>query len=92
MDSSDRRTSRASWQFTIQREPNFDLEDAEDVAFWLRIPVEERARATWQLSKDLFALAEMNGGAFDADTGLRIELGAPHERRLPRTSFRVTRR
>ncbi|NOU27950.1 MAG: hypothetical protein HOO96_08600 [Polyangiaceae bacterium] len=92
MNAAARKAARASWQVVVRRNAPAATEEADDCAFWLRIPIDERAAATWELSREVFALAELNGGAFDADTGLRMEPGALDERRLPRTAFRVSRR
>ncbi|MDP7113758.1 MAG: hypothetical protein QGH45_17450 [Myxococcota bacterium] len=53
-----------------------DDDGSFDVEFWLRIPPEERAAAAWQLSLELWSLAEP-----DVD----------HERRLSRHVARVVR-
>ena len=47
-----------------------------DALFWDRIPVDERAEAVWELSKELYEIA-------DPET---------HERRLPRSAYRLERR
>ncbi len=82
------RARRAHWVATVERIPHVD----DDTEFWLRIPDDQRARVTWELSAELFALANRNGGAFDEETGERFENGDSSERRLPRAAFRVTRR
>lgn len=92
MDAASRKAARANWQVVVQRNAPAATEEADDCTFWLRIPVDQRAAVTWELSREVFALAELNGGAFDAETGLRMESGALDERRLPRTAFRVSRR
>jgi hypothetical protein len=92
MDAASRKAARAGWELVVRRSVPAATEEADDCAFWLRLPVDERAAATWELSREVFALAELNGGAFDAETGLRMESGALDERRLPRTAFRVSRR
>ncbi len=92
MDAESRKAARANWQVVVRRNAPAATEAADDCAFWLRIPVDERAAATWELSREVFALAELNGGVFDEETGLRMETGALDERRLPRTAFRVSRR
>jgi hypothetical protein len=84
-------TSRSHWVTAVNRAGDAEDEN-DDVAFWLQIPQEERAAATWALSLELFALAERNGGVFDPDTGLRVESRATDERRFPRTAFSVSRR
>jgi hypothetical protein len=47
-----------------------------DALFWDRIPVDERAEAVWALSKELHAIAHPE----------------THERRLPRSAYRIERR
>ena len=47
-----------------------------DALFWDRLAVEERAEAVWELSKELHAIAHPE----------------THERRLPRSAYRVERR
>ena|SRR5258708_2106838 len=47
-----------------------------DALFWDRLPVGERAEAVWELSKELHAIAHPE----------------THERRLPRSAYRVERR
>ncbi len=68
-----------------------DREADDDCAFWLRIPQAERAAATWELSVELFDVAQRNAGVND-DDGTQITLGDLRERRLSRAAFRVTRR
>jgi hypothetical protein len=46
-----------------------------DALFWDRIPVDERADAVWELSKELYEIASET-----------------HERRLPRSAYRLERR
>ncbi len=76
----------------VQRDNDARDDDETDCRFWLRIPVAERAAATWELSREIFELGERNAGVYDADTGLRMEPGHLNERRLPRAAFSVTRR
>ena len=45
-----------------------------DALFWDRIPLDERAEAVWELSKELHGIAQT------------------HERRLPRSAYRLERR
>jgi hypothetical protein len=47
-----------------------------DALFWDRIPVDERADAVWELSKELHQVADLG----------------THERRLPRSAYRIERR
>jgi len=77
LTAEQRRAARASWEIRVFRGPNMQAEmEAADDEFWLRIPVDERARVVWELSQELFALAEPES----------------LERRLPRSAFRLTRR
>jgi hypothetical protein len=72
-----RRAARANWEVRVFTGPTAFADQAEaDEEFWLRIPVDERARAVWELSQELFALAEPES----------------LERRFSRSDFRVTRR
>ncbi|MBI4705931.1 MAG: hypothetical protein HY744_32970 [Deltaproteobacteria bacterium] len=50
---------------------------AHDAEFWERIPLAQRAEIAWQLSIELWSLAEPE---------------VDHERRLPRSALRVARR
>ena len=71
-----RRLARAGWSGRVFR-GNTQSEMAEaDTEFWLRIPLDQRARAVWELSEELFALAEPEN----------------RERRLPRSAFGIVRR
>jgi len=75
--AAERRAARASWEVRVFRgAAAFDDADKADEEFWLRIPVDERAGVVWELSQELFALAEPESV----------------ERRLPRSAFRLTRR
>jgi len=101
MSADTRRAARASWEFAISRAPSVgtavaavpELAVDDDALYWLRVPVEQRARLTWDLSRELFVLAARNGGVFDEESGTfnEVERG-DLERRLPRAAFRVTRR
>ncbi|MBI3202313.1 MAG: hypothetical protein HYZ29_12295 [Myxococcales bacterium] len=84
-----RRAARALWETRVTRGQSDDA-DAEAL-FWLRIPEGERARATWELSWELYVLASKNGGVLDEERDV-IERGVLNERRLPRSAFRVERR
>jgi len=75
---------RAHWEARVVRHPFSEEEEEADALFWDRIPVAERARVTWELSKELHFLAAL--GATEPTTEAELE------RRLPRTSFRVERR
>ena len=86
-----RRAARANWEIDVQRpEDDAGKSDDDDCRFWLRVPVAERAALTWDLSRELFELAALNGGAFD-EAGVAIGAGGLGERRLPRAAFRVRR-
>jgi hypothetical protein len=47
-----------------------------DALFWDRIPMDARAEAVWELSKELYTIAKPE----------------THERRLPRSAFVLERR
>ena len=65
----------------------------DDDLYWLRVPRDERAKLTWELSKELFALARRNGGVFDEERRAFVDVEeGPLERRLPRAAYVVTRR
>lgn len=93
-----RRAARASWEIEISR-PQGDscasqqADEVSDDLFWLRVPQDERARLTWDLSRELYSLAARNGGVYDDETGTFVEVERGDlERRLPRAAFVVTRR
>jgi hypothetical protein len=89
MSSNARRAGRANWEVTVSRGGG----EVDDDLYWLRVPRDERARLTWDLSRELYSLAARNGGVFDEETGSFIDLGQDDlERRLPRAAFVVTRR
>lgn len=72
-----RRAARSNWGVRVFRgEAASEDMAAADEEFWLRIPADERAQVVWELSQELFALAEPDSS----------------ERRLPRSAFRVVRR
>lgn len=87
---------RAGWECEVQRPGDSAAEGrgkADDDLYWTRVPLDERARLTWELSCELYLLAARNGGVFDEDTGTFISVDeADLERRLPRAAFRITRR
>lgn len=65
----------------------------DDDLFWLDVPLDDRARLTWDLSRELYALAALNGGVYDEATDEFVNVeGGDLERRLPRSAFVVTRR
>jgi hypothetical protein len=74
-EAATRRAARASWRGHVFH----TWEEAEefDVAFWLAIPVRDRARVTWELSREMWAIAHPD------------EL---HEPRLSRSIASITRR
>lgn len=92
-DAAARRTARAGWQIAITRGTDTGADGASDELYWLRIPRDERARLTWDLSRELYSLAARNAGVFDEETGAFAAVDEGDlERRLPRAAFVVTRR
>ena len=86
-----RRAARATWEVEVCR-GTADATAADDL-YWLRVPRDERARLTWDLSRELYSLAARNGGVFDEETGAFVEVDQGDlERRLPRAAFVVTPR
>ena len=75
--SEPRTEARADWVARVIRPGDGSDEAALDAAYWARIPVDERAEAAWQLSLEMWRVAEP---------------GVDHEQRLPRTIARVVRR
>jgi hypothetical protein len=75
MDAAARRAARKQWRGHVFR----TWEEAErfDVLFWNAIPIEERARVTWELSRELHKIAHPD---------------QTDEPRLSRSTARVTRR
>jgi hypothetical protein len=73
--AAERKAARARWDARVFRGGWEEMTDY-DALFWDRIPVEERAEAVWELSKELHAIAHPE----------------THERRLPRSAYRVERR
>jgi hypothetical protein len=51
VDAAARREARASWPSRVFR--TWDEAEELDARFWIAIPVEERARVTWELSEEL---------------------------------------
>jgi hypothetical protein len=88
---ADRRAARAGWEIAVSRGP--DVGDVHDDLSWLRVAPADRARLTWDLSRELYSLAARNRGVFDEETGTfqNVDEG-DLERRLPRAAFVVTRR
>jgi hypothetical protein len=65
----------------------------DDALFWVGVPIDERAQLTWDLSAELYALARLNRGVFDEETGAFVAVDEGSlERRLPRAAFRISRR
>lgn len=98
---AERRAARAHWEVTVTRPATRSdaspasgaLSDDHDDLYWTRVPVDERAALTWNLSKELYLLASRNGGVFDEATGtFTIVSEDDLERRLPRAAFVLTRR
>ena len=58
----------------------------------MRVHTPQAALRTWELSKEVYALAELDGGAFDEDLGAKMPCGDMSERRLPRSAFRISQR
>jgi hypothetical protein len=77
VDARERRGARASWEGRVFRNGWEEMADF-DALFGDRLPIEERAEAVWELSKELHAIANPETHA--------------HERRLPRSAYRVERR
>jgi hypothetical protein len=75
---------RAHWETRVVREPFSEKEEQADALFWDRIPLGERFRVTWELSKELHLLVAMNANNPIAEPEL--------ERRLPRSAYRLERR
>ncbi|MFO0674382.1 MAG: hypothetical protein U0235_33030 [Polyangiaceae bacterium] len=97
VDAAARKMARAKWEVAVSRptdaqsRASSSLED--DDLYWTRVPLDQRARLTWDLSRELYVLAARNGGVFDEDSGTFTTVdGGDLERRLPRAAFRVTRR
>lgn len=82
---------RRQWTGAVAR-GGPDEADA-DARHWVSIPIDERARLTWDLSAELYSLARLNRGVFDEETGAFVAVDeGPLERRLPRAAFRISRR
>jgi hypothetical protein len=75
VDAAGRRAARKNWRGGVFR--TWDEAAERDALFWDAIPVEERARVTWELSEELHKIAHPN---------------EPHEPRLSRSIAVVTRR
>ena len=77
-------SSRDKWEARVVRDPFSEDEERADALFWDRIPIEQRIRTTWELSKELHLLVARNAGERVTERDL--------ERRLPRSAFRIERR
>jgi hypothetical protein len=75
MSPAARKAARASWESRVFRD-GWEEMAAYDALFWDRIPVDARAEAVWELSRELHAVAHPE----------------THESRLPRSAFGVVRR
>jgi hypothetical protein len=75
VDLEERKAARAGWESRVFRNGWEEMADF-DALFWDRLPVEERAEAVWELSKELHAIAHPE----------------TDERRLPRSAYRLERR
>jgi hypothetical protein len=75
MNAAERKAARARWESRVFRDGWEPMADY-DALFWDRIPIEARADATWELSKELHEIAHPE----------------MHERRLPRSAYCVERR
>lgn len=75
MTPAERKAARSKWEGRVFRGGWEEMADY-DALFWDRIPVNERAETVWELSKELYELAERG----------------THERRLPRSAYRLERR
>ena len=73
--AAERKAARSTWEGRVFRNGWEEMADY-DALFWDRIPIEARAEAVWELSKELYELA-------DPET---------HGRRLPRSACRIERR
>ena len=59
MGDDERCEARKRWRGIVFR--TWEEAEDEDVLFWDSIPVEERARATWELRVELHGLASPDG-------------------------------
>jgi hypothetical protein len=75
MNAAERKAARASWEGRVFRDGWEEMADY-DALFWDRLPIDERAEAVWELSKELYTIAHPE----------------THERRLPRSAYRLERR
>ena len=75
MNAAERKAARANWESRVFGGDWEEMADY-DALFWDRIPVDERAEVVWELSQELYELAEPE----------------THERRLPRSAYCLERR
>lgn len=93
MSSGGDPRARAEWESEVTRAGDEKDPAAHDDLYWLRVPPEQRARLTWDLSRELYSLAARNGGVFDEETGTFHPVDEGDlERRLPRAAFVIARR
>ena len=90
-DAAARRAARGHWEVVVTRDAEHG--DLDDDLYWLRVPIDERARLTWDLSRELYSLAALNQGVLDEEAGAFVNVdGGDLERRLPRAALVLTRR
>ena len=75
MSAAERRAARSNWESRVFRHGWEEMAEY-DALFWDRIPLTARAEAVWELSQELYEIAEPN----------------THERELPRSAYRLERR
>ncbi len=75
VNAAERKAARARWESRVFDGDWEEMADY-DALFWDRIPVDERAEAVWQVSRELYEVAQPGS----------------NERRLPRSAFRLERR
>jgi hypothetical protein len=66
-------TKRAHWESRVVRHPFSEAEEEADALFWDRIPLDERASATWELSKELDLLMASNAGENATQAAFQVE-------------------
>jgi hypothetical protein len=76
MDAAARKAARATWGSRVFRGGDWEAMADYDALYWDRIPLDERAEAVWQVSREAFALAQPE----DDEPG------------LPRSALRIERR
>jgi hypothetical protein len=75
VDAAERKAARASWEGRVFRDGWEEMADY-DALFWDQVPMDQRAEAVWELSKELHTIAHPE----------------THEPRLPRSAYRLERR